>query len=169
MAPERRDNLIGRELGLVLQPITRDVLSSAEAVFRAPRNDARFDFSGPVIKYGKAWETELNALHLPWFAEGAAYAAATGVRCTGEGRVLDLAGMVPHQTLGVLKNLLQHSLLVCGQIGSSLGPTGYRVALQAAAGPAGVSNPAPEIGCARRAQLAPGGGCGPRRDSGNRR
>jgi hypothetical protein len=65
MARELRDNLVGRHLWVALEPTTRNFLASAEAVFRARRDDPRFDFSGPAIEYAKAVETELNVLIFP--------------------------------------------------------------------------------------------------------
>ncbi|MDQ3606810.1 MAG: hypothetical protein M3418_11590, partial [Gemmatimonadota bacterium] len=65
MSRELRDNLLGHAVRAVLEPATRAFLANAEAVFRARREDPRFDFSGPTVQYAKAVETELNALLFP--------------------------------------------------------------------------------------------------------
>ena len=61
LARELPDNLFGRPVWESLEPSTRTFVASAEAVFRARRDDPAFDFSGPAIEYAKAVETELNA------------------------------------------------------------------------------------------------------------
>lgn len=112
MGRELRDNLIGRQLWTVLEPATRNFLASAEAVFRARRDDPHFDFSGPGIGYAKAVETELNALLFPLLRRTLRGCAAEERQVNVEGRSLDLGDSVPHQTLGVLRKLLQHSEVV---------------------------------------------------------
>ncbi len=114
LGPELRDNLIGRKLWLVLQPVTRGFLTSAEAVFRGRRDDLRFDFSGPAIEYAKAVETELNGLIFPALRKVLRTRQSAEREVSVDGRTLDLGGMIPHQTLGTLKNLLQHNGLVRG-------------------------------------------------------
>ena len=65
MSRELRDNLFGRDLWAAMEPATRSFLASAEAVFRARRDDPGFDLSGVAVEYAKAVETELNALVFP--------------------------------------------------------------------------------------------------------
>ena len=65
MSRELRDNLFGRDLWSAMEPATRSFLASAEAVFRARRDDPGFDLSGVAVEYAKAVETELNALVFP--------------------------------------------------------------------------------------------------------
>jgi hypothetical protein len=50
MAQDLRDNLLGTAVWSRLEPTTGSFLASAEAVFRARRNDPQFDFSGPAIE-----------------------------------------------------------------------------------------------------------------------
>ena len=65
LARELPDNLFGRTVWESFETATRTFLASAEAVFRARRDDPAFDFSGPAVEYAKAVETELNALVFP--------------------------------------------------------------------------------------------------------
>jgi hypothetical protein len=116
MARELRDNLIGRTLWTVLEPATKSFLASAEAVFRSRRDDPRFDFSGPAIEYAKAVETELNALIFPVLRKALRKAQPAEREVVIEGRVLDLGGSVPHQSLGTLRNLLQRNDTVRGAL-----------------------------------------------------
>jgi hypothetical protein len=116
MARELRDNLIGRRLWTVLEPATRNFLASAEAVFRARRDDPHFDFSGPAIEYAKAVETELNALLFPALRRALRGKSPAEREVAIDGRALDLGAVVPHQSLGTLKNLLQHNETVRGNI-----------------------------------------------------
>ena len=104
LARELRDNLIGRTLWSVLEPGTRTFLATAEAVFRARRDDPGFNFSGPAVEYAKAVETELNATIFPVLDR----------TLRGKDRVLyldgkriDIGGRVPHQSLGALRHLLE--------------------------------------------------------------
>ena len=112
MFAELRDNLIGRELWPWLAPATRTFLASAEAVFRAHRDDLGFDLSGAAVEYAKAVEVELNDLVF-----GALRRRASSLK-PGErvvqraGRRLDLAGTPVHQTLGVLCALLKEEPVV---------------------------------------------------------
>jgi len=62
MAAELRDNVVGRTLWAALDPGSRLFLASAEAVFRAHRDDPAFDFAAPAVEYAKAVEVEVNAL-----------------------------------------------------------------------------------------------------------
>jgi hypothetical protein len=62
MAAELRDNLVGRTLWAALDPGSRVFLASAEAVFRAHRDDPGFDFAVPAVEYAKAIEVEVNAI-----------------------------------------------------------------------------------------------------------
>jgi hypothetical protein len=112
LARELRDNLIGRRLWLVLEPATRNFIASAEAVFRSRRDDPGFDFSGPAIGYAKAVETELNALVFPMIRRSVRSASPDDWIVTVEGKSLDLSQPLPHQSLGTVKNLLQHNASV---------------------------------------------------------
>jgi hypothetical protein len=117
---ELRDNLIGHTIWATLDPATRTFLAAAEATFRARRDDPHFDFSGPAIGYAKAVETELNALIF-----GATRKALSGRppaerEINLDGRLLDLGGAVPHQTLGAIRNLLLHNGVVQKALGTSL-------------------------------------------------
>lgn len=112
MARELRDNLFGRTIWPLLQPGTRSFLASAEAVFRARRDDAGFDLSGAAVSYAKAVETELNALLFPALRKVLADKPPHEREVREEGRLLDLGGLVPHQTLGTIKHLLEHQDIV---------------------------------------------------------
>ena len=81
---------------------------ATEAVFRARREDPAFDFSAPAVEYAKAVEVELNALVFPVLRRALSRArpAERSVRLAD--RPQDLAGPVPHQTLGSLRVLLEH-------------------------------------------------------------
>jgi hypothetical protein len=95
-----------------LEPTTRSFLASAEAVFRARRNDPQFDFSGPAIEYAKAVETELNALIFPALRRVLKSRQPNQREVRGpEGR-MDLGGRVPHQSLGSVKVLLEREGIV---------------------------------------------------------
>ena len=109
LARELRDNLIGHTLWSLLEPGTRTFLATAEAVFRARRDDPRFDFSGPAVEYAKAVEMELNTLLFPALRRALRSARPPEREIVVDGRRLDLGGVVPHQTLGTLRTLLQHN------------------------------------------------------------
>ena len=112
MATELRDNLFGRELWPLLSPTTRSFLAAAEAEFRAHRDDAEFDLSGAAIAYAKAVETELNATVFPALRAQLQGKPPHEREVREEGRLLDLAGVVPHQSLGTVVHLLEHQELV---------------------------------------------------------
>lgn len=65
VARDLRENLFGSDVWHALEPASRTFLAAGEAVYRARRDDPRFDFSGPMVEYAKALETELNALIFP--------------------------------------------------------------------------------------------------------
>jgi hypothetical protein len=112
MAQELRDNLLGTAVWSRLEPTTRSFLASAEAVFRARRNDPQFDFSGPAIEYAKAVETELNALIFPALRRVLKSRQPNQREVRGpEGRI-DLGGRVPHQSLGSVKVLLEKEEII---------------------------------------------------------
>lgn len=116
MSRELRDNLFGRELWPMLAPTTRSFLASAEAVFRARRDDPGFDLSGAAISYAKAVEAELNALLFPAL-RGAFHGKPAHEREVREdGHLLDLAGIVPHQTLGSICHLIERQDLVAAAV-----------------------------------------------------
>lgn len=112
MARELRDNLFGRTLWPLLQPGTRSFLSSAEAVFRAHRDDPGFDLSGAAVSYAKALETELNQMLFPAIRKTVQGKTPHEREIREEGRLIDLAGRVPHQTLGTIKHMLEHQEIV---------------------------------------------------------
>jgi hypothetical protein len=112
MATELRDNLFGRELWPLLSPPTRSFLAAAEAEFRAHRDDAGFDLSGAAIAYAKAIETELNATVFPALCAQFVGKPPHEREVREEGRLLDLGGAVPHQSLGSIVHLLEHQDLV---------------------------------------------------------
>jgi hypothetical protein len=120
MSRELRDNLIGRELWPRLEPGTRSFLASAEAVFRTHRDDPTFDLSGVAISYAKAVETELNALLFPAIQRVVAKKPRHEREVRVGEKLLDLGGVVPHQTLGTIKNLLKHEPVVRGAVGDAL-------------------------------------------------
>ena len=120
MSRDLRDNLIGRELWPRLEAGTRSFLASAEVVFRAHRDDPAFDLSGAAISYAKAVETELNALLFPAIRGVVAKKPPHEREVRLEGKLLDLSGVVPHQTLGMIKNLLKHEPIVRGAVGEAL-------------------------------------------------
>ena len=112
MSRELRDNLFGRELWPLLDPATRSFLASAEAVFRASRDDPGFDFSGASVAYAKAVERELNALLFPALRKLLKDRPPHEREVRDEGRLLDLGGAVPHQALGTVSHLLERSDIV---------------------------------------------------------
>jgi hypothetical protein len=121
MVQELRDNLLGTAVWSRLEPTSRSFLSTAEAVFRGRRNDPQFDFSGPVLEYAKAVETELNHLIFPalrhLLRDRRPPQREVRVR---EGR-LDLGSRVPHQSLGTLKLLLEKEQIVRGNLEAAIG------------------------------------------------
>jgi hypothetical protein len=120
MSRELRDNLFGRELWPRLEPATRAFLASAEAVFRAHRDDPGFDLSGSAVSYAKAVETELNALLFPALKRVLAKKPQHEREIREDGRLIDLGGVVGHQTLGSLKHLLEHQDLVRAAIPAAM-------------------------------------------------
>ena len=107
-AVELRDNLFGSTIWSAIDPTTRTLLASADAVYRQRRDDPGFDFSVPAIGWAKAVEAELNALLFPLIRaalSGASYADRTA---NVDGKPLDLGAVVAHQPLGTIVNLLKH-------------------------------------------------------------
>jgi hypothetical protein len=107
-ARELRDNLLGARTWHALEPATRTFLASAEAVFRARRDDPNFDFTGPAVEYAKAVETELNALIFPAVRKALSGQPESDRLLRLGGKAVDVKGRVPHQSLGSLNRLLQH-------------------------------------------------------------
>jgi hypothetical protein len=103
---ELRDNLLSREVWALLEPPTRTFLAAGEAVFRARREDPRFDFSGPAVSYAKAVETEVNATLFRLLRKGLARTPLKERVVNLAGRTEDLLGPLRHQTLGALRRLL---------------------------------------------------------------
>jgi hypothetical protein len=107
-----RDNLFGPRLWRAMEPASRTFLTSAEAVFRARRDDPGFDFSAVAIEYGKAVEVELNAIIFPALRSVLANKAPKQREVHGTHSRLDLGKPVPHQTLGAMAHLLERQTLV---------------------------------------------------------
>jgi len=112
MARELRDNLLGPEVWAVLEPATRTFLASAEAVFRARREDPAFDFSGPAVEYAKAVEVELNALLLPAMRKVLAGKTEAERTVRLDSGLLDLRKRVPPQGLGTVLLMLEKKAVV---------------------------------------------------------
>ncbi|MGD2067159.1 MAG: hypothetical protein PVI57_00635 [Gemmatimonadota bacterium] len=106
VSSDLRDNLFGEGIWRAMEPGTRTFLSAAEAVVRARRQDTRFDFSGPAVEYAKAVETELNAVVFGALRPLMAGRPPGERTIHGESGTINLAGAVPHQTLGRLCHLL---------------------------------------------------------------
>jgi hypothetical protein len=62
MERELRENLVGDEAWLALDPATRTFIASAETIFRQQRSDPAFDFGPVVANLSKALEVTCNAL-----------------------------------------------------------------------------------------------------------
>lgn len=137
MARELRDNLIGPECWGVLEPATRTFLASSEADYRARHDDPAFDFSGPALELAKAVETELNAVLFSATRRVLRGAAPRDRETRWDGRRLDLGDVVPHQSLGTIRHLLERDEVMAkavrrafpqdwqwlqGQLPSLLGP-----------------------------------------------
>lgn len=120
MQKELRDNLLGPDIWAALEPATRTFLASAEAVFRARRDDPAFDFSGPAVEYAKAVETELNALLFPAMRKALSGYQEADRSVLVDGRTLDLGQRVPPQSLGVMQVMLEKKPLVAKALRSSL-------------------------------------------------
>lgn len=108
LAAELRDNLLGPSVWEGLESSSRTFVTTAEAIFRARRDDPGFDFAGAAVEYCKAIETELNALVFPALRRVYARASADEREVLADGRLLDLGGRVPHQSLGTLRHLIVH-------------------------------------------------------------
>lgn len=129
MSRELRENLLGDTIWGALEHGTRAFLATAEAIFRARRYDAAFDFSTVAVEYAKAIETEMNALIFPALRRIYAKSNAVGRHTNVDGRQLDLGGSVPHQTLGTIINLLEHNDDVSRGINSAFPPSDARFIL----------------------------------------
>ncbi|MEX2472083.1 MAG: hypothetical protein WEA34_07890, partial [Gemmatimonadota bacterium] len=68
--------------------------------------------SGPALEYAKAVEAELNQLVFPALRSLLAAKPPKNREVRVDGRPLDLGGVVPHQTLGAIRNLLEHEPVV---------------------------------------------------------
>jgi hypothetical protein len=122
MVQELRDNLLGTAVWAQLEPTSRSFLASAEAVFRARRNDPQFDFSGPVLEYVKAVETELNHLIFPTLRRVLQRRSPSQREIRIRKELLDLGARVPHQSLGTLKLLLEKEEVVRRNLDQAVGP-----------------------------------------------
>ncbi|MBW3554823.1 MAG: hypothetical protein KY466_15025, partial [Gemmatimonadetes bacterium] len=120
LARELPDNLFGRAVWEeAFEPATRTFLTTAEAVYRARRDDPLFDFSGPAVEYAKAVETELNALLFPRLRRRLEKAALKDRETRVDGRPLDLGSRVGHQSLGALLYLLEKDEVVGRALGGA--------------------------------------------------
>jgi hypothetical protein len=124
LARDLRDNVLSRAVWAALEPSTRTFLASAEAVFRARREDPAFDFSGPAVEYAKAVEVELNALIFPVLRRALARGSVAARTVRLAERPTDLGAAVPHQTLGALRVLLEHEDVVIRALRSALAHDG---------------------------------------------
>ena len=120
MALDLRDNLLSPTIWAALEPTTRTFLASAEAVFRSRASDPAFTFSGPAVEYAKAVEVELNALLMPALARFMRSRPEAERTVRLGNRPVDLIGPVPHQTLGVLRVMLEHEDSVRAALRSGL-------------------------------------------------
>ena len=117
LARELPDNLLGRDTWAALEPATRGFLTTAEAVYRARRDDPSFDFTGPAMQYAKAVETEFNALLFPRLRKRLASALLADREVVVDGRKLDLGTNTTHQMLGTIIHLLGKEPVVARAIG----------------------------------------------------
>jgi hypothetical protein len=106
-AKELRDDLIGPEAWSILEPSTRDFLTCGEVTFKARRDDPAFDFSGPMVEYSKAIETEVNALVFPTLQRFHAKRGSKAPQLKMNNRTYDLRKKVPHQSLGTLQHVVR--------------------------------------------------------------
>ena len=120
MQKELRDNLLGPDIWGVLEPATRTFLASAEAVFRARKDDPAFDFSGPAVEYAKAVETGLNALLFPAMRKALSGHREADRSVLLDNRTLDLGQRVPPQGLGAIHLMLDKKPLVATAIRKAL-------------------------------------------------
>ncbi len=120
LAAELRDNLLGPDIWEALEPSSRTFLTTAEAIFRARRDDPGFDFAGAAVEYTKAVETELNGLVFPVLRRVLGRAPAERREVYASGTLLDLGGRVPHQGLGALRHLLEREETVRGALRTGL-------------------------------------------------
>lgn len=120
-----RDNLFGPDLWGLMEAATRTFLAAAEAVFRTRREDPRFDFSGPAVGYAKAVEVETNAALFRPLRRALAGKPALEREARLEASRIDLGGNVPHQGLGVLRQLLLHDGVTRGALSRAL-PNDHR-------------------------------------------
>jgi hypothetical protein len=106
LSRELRDNLLGRQIWRWLDPATRTFLSAGEAIFRSRREDPAFDFSSVAISYAKAVETEANVLIFGGLQRALARSGPREREVWVNGERVDLGGVVPRKTLGVMARLL---------------------------------------------------------------
>ena len=120
LSGELRENLFGHEVWDALEPASRTFVPSAEAVFRARREDPDFDFSGPAVELAKAVEVELNALVFPALERVLASRRPADREVRVDGRPLDLGGRASHQTLGTIRGLLEREAIVKTALSTAL-------------------------------------------------
>jgi hypothetical protein len=109
MSRELRENLLGDDIWAALEHGTRAFLATAEATFRARRQDPSYDFSTVTVEYAKAVEAEMNGLVFEALRRHYSKGKAVGRQTNLDGRPLDLGANVPHQSLGAIINALEHN------------------------------------------------------------
>lgn len=101
MERELRDNVVGLDAWMALDPTARSFVASAETVFRAHRADPAFDFSGVLIDVAKAFEVQVNLL----MRHALSRAPDRERRANVEGRTVDVADGTLW-SLGQLRHIL---------------------------------------------------------------
>jgi hypothetical protein len=109
MERELRENMLGDTIWIYLEAATRTFLASGEAIFRAHRDDPGFDFGVPAVEYAKAMESEVNATIFPAVRARASALSSAERLVNIDGVSHDLGARFPHQSLGAMSNLIQHS------------------------------------------------------------
>jgi hypothetical protein len=101
MERDLRENLLGDEVWLALDPAARTFIASAETIFRQQRTDPAFDFAPVVTNLAKAVEVTCNAILR---RVGAALPRELR-QVKLDGKTLDLA--TAHLSIGQLASMLR--------------------------------------------------------------
>lgn len=101
MEQELRDNVLGEAVWAGLDPAARSFVASGEALFRAHRHDAAFDFAVVAIEFAKAFEVQTNLI----LREALAGVPARDRYANVDGKSVDVAGDA-HWSLGALARLI---------------------------------------------------------------
>lgn len=101
MEQELRENLFGEDAWNGLDPAARVFVATAEALFRAHRQDAAFDFGPVIVDLAKAFEVQANVLLRRTFRD----APAAERRSNVGGRTVDIASGTLW-TLGELAHII---------------------------------------------------------------